>query len=209
VYRLAGICAGTTVAVAAVLTVFLAARPQQAAVTATDPVDGAALARAPTRIELSFTGPVDPRRSHVSVRDGAGSSVNAGGAQLVEPERIRQPVHIQAAGDLTVAYHVTLADGAVLSGTLRFRVAPGGTDGGTGAGPASGADGTAGSAHGHGVDPASAVLLALDGVVVLGAALLLMRRPARRRVAPTRPRPSRPPGRPQTTRRDASADRPV
>jgi hypothetical protein len=43
----------------------------------------------------------------------------------------------------------------------------------------------AGSAHQHGVDPVSAALLAIDGVVALAVVVLLLRRPP--------PPPSRPP----------------
>jgi hypothetical protein len=47
------------------------------------------------------------------------------------------------------------------------------------------AEAGAGSAHQHGVDPVSAALLAIDGVVALAVVVLLLRRPP--------PRPSRPP----------------
>jgi hypothetical protein len=43
----------------------------------------------------------------------------------------------------------------------------------------------AGSAHQHGVDPVSAALLAIDGVVALAVVVLLLRRPP--------PQPPRPP----------------
>lgn len=44
----------------------------RAAVTSTSPADGATLARAPTEVGQAFTGPVDPKRSHVVVSDGSG-----------------------------------------------------------------------------------------------------------------------------------------
>jgi hypothetical protein len=47
------------------------------------------------------------------------------------------------------------------------------------------AGGSAGPAHQHGVDPVSAALLAIDGVVALAVVVLLLRRPP--------PPPSRPP----------------
>jgi hypothetical protein len=111
--------------------------------------------------------------------------VNAGQLSQVTPGRLRQPVHIAAAGDLTVEYHVIFTDGAELTGTLHFRAGPG----------RAAAAGTAGSAAGteppqavaqsphlqHGVDPISAALLALDGIVAIGAVVLLTCRP--------RPRP--------------------
>jgi methionine-rich copper-binding protein CopC len=147
----------------------LAARPPdhaEATVTSTTPVDGASLARAPTEVELAFSGPVDPSLSHVSVQDGSGSPLDIGGPHLVAPDRLRQPVAEARAGDVTVAYHVTLVGGAELAGSLRFS---------TGSGTA--ADATPATGHQHGIDPVGAALLAIDGIVLLAAVILLIRRP--------------------------------
>jgi methionine-rich copper-binding protein CopC len=72
--RLPRLAAGAAAALAVGLAVVLADRAPDrgpAAVTSTSPADGATLARAPTEVELSFTGPVDPARSHISVMDGS------------------------------------------------------------------------------------------------------------------------------------------
>ena len=206
--------AACAIAVLAVgLAIAFAQRPtspgQAAALTSTDPADGAALVRAPSGVELSFTAAPDPDRSHVSVRDGSGTALDAGRLRLVQPEQLRQPIHGTAAPpdgsvDVTVSYHVVFTDGRELAGTLHFLVGirvgagfcsarePSTVDAGTDADAAAKADAAgnpelaAGSAHQHGVDPVSAGLLAIDGVVALAVVvLLLLRRPP--------PHPSRPP----------------
>lgn len=166
------------------LPAFLAARrpgPGLAAVTSTSPVDGARLVRAPTEIDLSFDRPVDPQRSHVSLLDGSGSASAIGRPRLAGPDRIRQRVSVPAPGDVTVAYHVTFVDGAQATGTLRFTVGTGGpTDAGAIAAPPAvppDVDDAPVSGHEHGIDPLSAALLAIDGVVGLAAVVLLLRRP--------------------------------
>jgi methionine-rich copper-binding protein CopC len=177
-----------------------------AALTSTDPADGAALVRAPSGVELSFTAVPDPYLSHISVRDGSGTALDAGRPRLVQPERLRQPIHGTAAPpdgpvDMTVSYHVIFTDGRELAGTLHFSVGmrsaagPGAarepsTGNATTAADAAKADAAgnaevaAGPAHQHGVDPVSAALLAIDGVVALAVVVLLLRPP---------PQPSGPP----------------
>jgi methionine-rich copper-binding protein CopC len=167
--------AGAAVAIAVTAAVLLADRPPdpgRVAVTSTTPADGAALARAPTEVELSFTGPVDPGRSHVSVLDGsdATSALNAGTLRQVAPDRLSQPLAATAGGELTVAYHVTFTDGAELAGSFRFTARSGNGSGGP----------TPTATHQHGIDPVSAGLLVVDGIVALTVGILLMRRPRSR-----------------------------
>jgi methionine-rich copper-binding protein CopC len=196
--------AACAIAVLAVgLAIAFAQRPtspgQAAALTSTDPADGAALARAPSGVELEFTAAPDPDLSHVSVRDGSGTALDAGRPRLVQPERLHQPIHATAtppdgSADVTVSYHVIFTDGRELAGTLHFSVGtslaagPGAaTDAGAAAktDAAGNAEAAAGSAHQHGVDPVSAALLAVDGVVALAVVVLLLCRPP--------PQPSGPP----------------
>jgi methionine-rich copper-binding protein CopC len=172
--RLPRLAAGAAVALAVGPVLVLADGPRdhgRAAVTSTSPDDGARLARAPTEVELSFTGPVDQGRSHISVVAGSGaaSARNAGALRQTAPARLSQPISVTAAGEVTVAYHVTFTDGAELAGSLRF-TAQSGTAAGRPA-PASG--------HEHDVDPVSAGLLVVDGIAVLAVVVLLMRRPRR------------------------------
>ena len=205
------VAACAIVVLAVGLVVSSAQRPpspgRAAALTSTDPADGAALVRAPSGVELSFTAAPDPDLSHVSVRDGSGTALDAGRLRLVQPERLRQPIHGTAPPpegpvDVTVSYHVIFTDGRELAGTLHFsvgiRVAAGPdaahepstvdatTDADAAKADAAGnAEVAAGSAHQHGVDPVSAALLAIDGVVALAVVVLLLYRPP--------PQPSRPP----------------
>jgi methionine-rich copper-binding protein CopC len=206
------VAACAIVVLAVGLVVSSAQRPpspgRAAALTSTDPADGAALVQAPSGVELSFTAAPDPDLSHVSVRDGSGTALDAGRLRLVQPGRLRQPIHGTAAPsdgsvDVTVSYHVIFTDGRELTGTLRCSVGsraaagpgaarePSTVDAATDADAAAKADAAgnaevaAGSAHQHGVDPVSAALLAVDGVVALAVVVLLLRRPP--------PQPSRPP----------------
>jgi methionine-rich copper-binding protein CopC len=205
------VAACAIVVLAVGLAVSSAQRPpspgRAAALTSTDPADGAALVRAPSGVELSFTAAPDPDRSHVSVRDGSGTALDAGRPRLVQPQRLRQPIRWTAtppdeSADVTVSYHVIFTDGQELAGTLRCSVGPRAAAGpgaarqpstvaGATAAAAAKADAArnaevlAGSVHQHGVDPVSAALLAIDGVVALAVVVLLRRRPP--------PQPIRPP----------------
>jgi len=160
-----------TVALTALLVAY---RPgtEPAAVTSTDPADRATLARAPTEVVLSFTAAVDPDLSHVSIQDSSGVFLTAGPPRPGRPEQLRQPITGATTGDVTVAYHVTFVDGRQLAGTVRFTVGARNATGPAGAGEA-----PALSPHEHGVDPLSAALLLLDGIVVLTAVVVLVRRP--------------------------------
>jgi methionine-rich copper-binding protein CopC len=166
--------AGAAAVLAVALAAFVAARPPDPGrhvVTSTVPADGVTVGRPPTEVELSFTDPVDPGRSHVSVRDGSGSALDVGRLRLDMPEQVRQPVSIAVAGEVTVAYHVTFVDGAELAGTLRFSTGSGNADGDLAGAPPGNAT------HQHGIDPLSAALLVIDGLVALAVLLLLIRRP--------------------------------
>ncbi|HET8640944.1 MAG TPA: copper resistance CopC family protein [Pseudonocardiaceae bacterium] len=143
----------------------------RAAVTSTSPAGGATLAQAPTGVDLAFTGPVDPNRSHVLVTDGSGAPLTTGALRQTGPQRLSQPISVPAAGEVTVDYHVTFTDGAALTGSWRFTVGSGSLGSGRLA-PASG--------HQHDIDPVSAGLLLADGITVLAVLVLLLRRPRRR-----------------------------
>jgi methionine-rich copper-binding protein CopC len=169
---------GIGAALAVLLTAAVLARDPAlpGAVATTTPADGAVLATAPTEVDLEFTAPVDDFQ--VSVRDATGTSVTVGRAGRFTPYRLRQAVTIAGPGEMTVDYRVTFVEGGTLRGSVRFGVGVGVTGGGD----APAAD----ASHEHGVDPLGAVLLILDGAVAVGAVLLLMLRPPRRR-SPGRP----------------------
>jgi methionine-rich copper-binding protein CopC len=150
--------------------------------TGSDPPDRAALASPPAAVELTFSSPPDVSASHVRVLDDSGSPVNSAPATRARGNAIRQPVGIAGAGNLTVAYHALLADGSEASGLLRFSVGTGvpppALGGGVREAVEAAAVEAAGGEHGHGIDPFSAVLLAVNGLVVVGVVLLLfLRRP--------------------------------
>jgi methionine-rich copper-binding protein CopC len=166
-YRVAVAAVALTAAGVALL---FAVSPSGPAMTAATPPDGAALAAAPAAVELAVSKRPDVGRSHVSVVDGSGVLVRAGALTADGADGLRLPVTITGRGTYTVAYHVELAGGGVLTGSWRF---------GIGAAP-DGPPPPAGAPHGHGVDPVGAALLVVDGLVAVGAIVLLLRR---RRVA--------------------------
>jgi methionine-rich copper-binding protein CopC len=188
VHRLLRIGAWAVVALALVLVAYLADRVDRApsAVASMTPADGTVLTQAPAEVDLSFSAEVNSDLSHVDVRDESGAAVVAGRPRLVRPNVLRQPVRVTAAGEVTVVYHVTLVDGTELIDSLHFSVGASGA-------PSSVGD-AAGAPHAHGVDPLSAALLALDGLVALAVIVLLARRPRPRRAAGwSAPRRSREP----------------
>ncbi|WFE24832.1 copper resistance protein CopC [Solwaraspora sp. WMMD791] len=148
----------------------------QRAAVAAEPVAGAVLAEPPTAVSVTFGDTVQPELSHLDVFDADGRRLTGGGFDQPTPTRIRLPVELPAAGDYTVAYHVTFPDGSSASDAYRFSV-------GTGVPPAplAAADRQARvdevSAHAHQIDGFSATLLIIDGVVLLGVILMLWLRP--------------------------------
>lgn len=156
------------------------------ALTVSDPPDQAVLTTAPAVVELTFSATPDLGVSHVAVLDETGVPVNTAPLAAGSEWTLRQPVAIRTPGDITVAYHVRLRGGGEASGSFRFSI-------GTGRAPAAigGAAARAAAAvtdqHGHDIDPLSAVLLVINGAVVVGAALLLMLRPPRRMPRPAEP----------------------
>lgn len=151
----------------------------QGGLIASSPRAQAVLTSAPTAVELVFSTTPVLDSSHVAVFGPDGGTVSTGELRRGTGPALRQPLAIRGTGDFTVAYHVEFEGGGQATGQLRFSV-------GTGAAPqaadraAADAAASAVAAHGHGVDPVSAVLLVVDGLVVLGVvAMLYLRRPSR------------------------------
>jgi len=147
--------------------------------TGSDPRAGAALTAAPAAVALTFADPVDLAGSHVALLDDDGVPVEAGEVRQGPDRTLTLPVSVEGPGNLTVAYHVSFADGGDASGSLRFSV-------GTGVAPPAPSDVVARATadaiatHQHSIDPLSAFLLFVDGVaVVVVLALLYLRRPYR------------------------------
>lgn len=148
-------------------------------VVATSPADRAALAGAPSTVELVASATPDVAASHVTVWDAAGADVDAGTLSRAG-DTLRQPVAIDRTGNFTMTYHVVFAGGHDTVGVVRFSV-------GTGVAPPvpdaarQRADEALAAQHTHDIDPLSGVFLVLDVVVVAAVALLLFSNPRRRR----------------------------
>lgn len=165
------------------------AAPAGGGLTASTPPAQAALPSAPAAVELTFSATPLDGASHVSVLDGGGRTVNSAPASFLG-RTLRQPVAAAGRGDYTVAYHVEFVEGGEATGSLRFSV-------GTGVPPGSPdeamrlATADAIDTHQHSIDPFSAVLLVVDGIVVAGViALLWLRRPPPRAGPDIGPPPS-------------------
>ncbi|MEV5823918.1 copper resistance CopC family protein [Micromonospora haikouensis] len=132
---------------------------------------------APAEVTLGFDAEVDEGQSHVAVLDATGGRLTDAEPTRVGSTRLRLPLRIDGAGDYTVAYHVTFADGTTSTGAYRFSA-------GTGVAPAPLDDAARQAstnvvvdAHGHGIDGFSAFLLFVDGVVLVVVVALLWLRP--------------------------------
>ncbi|GAA0458462.1 hypothetical protein Aca07nite_64830 [Actinoplanes capillaceus] len=160
--------------------VALAFTPAPVAADATlivaEPAPGAVLSTAPPAVDLRFGAEVSAPDSHVVVMTADGRDVSEHAATPLGPQRLSVQLRPGASGDLTIGYHVVFLDGASTSGAYRISV-------GTGVSPAplsaeaQRAVTMSVTGHGHQIDPASAVLLLLDGAVLAGALFLLWVRP--------------------------------
>lgn len=144
-------------------------------VTGVAPPDGASLAVPPGVVALTLAPGAVPSQVHLTVASALGASVTTSEVR-VAGQRATVTVEILDVGEYLVAYHVVLTDGRQASGVTRFAVNPEGVD--LAAAPAVAASG--GHAHG-GDDPLSIGLVCLDGLLVTGLVLLLVRRPRARR----------------------------
>jgi methionine-rich copper-binding protein CopC len=145
---------------------------------ASTPADGAALATAPSEVDLTFSAAPDATLSHAAASNGRGDMVASGRLSDAGRDRLRLPVTVTEPGDYLLAYHIEFADGGELTGMVRFSV-------GTGAPPAV-ADPLAArsvrdvaATHHHDIDPIGASLLVVDGLVLVVVCALLRRRPSK------------------------------
>jgi methionine-rich copper-binding protein CopC len=149
-----------------------AAAVARGGLVASDPGDQAVLAAAPRGVRLTFSGTPIVADSHVSIVDGDGEDVADGPLSTAPGRALWRRVAVAVPSDVTVAYHVEFEGGGETSGVLRFSV-------GTGRAPAPAGIAAPADPHAHRVDPLSAFLLVVDGLVVLGVlAMLWLRRPA-------------------------------
>jgi methionine-rich copper-binding protein CopC len=129
------------------------------------PVDDAVLPGMPASVRVTFDREPVAAGSYLSVLDPDGSRITLSGTPAVEGNAITQPTSSPRTGVFAIVYHVAFTDGGREGGLRHFTVDP--------AAPPSGGTHAHGP-HGHSVDPLSATLLVVDGLVVLGAAVLLM-----------------------------------
>jgi methionine-rich copper-binding protein CopC len=135
---------------AAVLVVFAAPASAHNALVSTTPGDGAAVARTPATVVLTFNEPAIALGTEVVVTGPAGP-VQRGPARLVDNTVSQDLQGGAAAGTYQVAWRVTSADGHPVSGTFTFTARAAGrgqpstaTTAATGNGPAA-ASNTGGS----------------------------------------------------------------
>lgn len=105
------------------LATLLASAPRASAHNAlqgTDPEDGATVATPPARVTLTFDQPAQAIGTEVVVLGPDGSTVSTGTPELVDDTVAQALAADLPAGDYTVQWRVTSADGHPLSGELTF-----------------------------------------------------------------------------------------
>ncbi|GAA2687137.1 copper resistance CopC family protein [Actinoplanes palleronii] len=137
-------------------------RPAPLALVSSSPVG-------PAEVRLTFSADADPALSHIAVATADGRQLEAGPVTAGPGHVLSVPVQSVGAGAYTVAYHVIGTRGEQVSGVIR-----------SGGGDAAAADEDAlaalpGHEHEHGIDPLSGILLAINLLVVLTVAALLLR----------------------------------
>ena len=157
----------------------LAQPPAAAAkLSAATPADGASLAAAPAAVSLTFSTAVG--EAHVQV-----SGARTGQPPVIDGRTVTQPVTAARAGGHVVSYHVLTSSGREVSGTLSFTTA---RQAGSGAALPPAADPAgdpaadpAAAGHVHDApDPVTAVLLGVNGLVLLVLVVLFVRTGRRR-----------------------------
>ncbi|WNM37330.1 copper resistance protein CopC [Micromonospora halotolerans] len=180
--------------VVAAVSVLLPAAPAAAhnSLTGSDPKNGARLATAPKRVELTFLAAPAPATTKITIT-GPDNVAAAGGAPTFAGKRVSVPFTPGEAGLYIVAYRVGSTDGHPVSGEIRFTLTTG-----TAAAPPSATPAATGAAPStppttSGVSPTPAADEAEDDggtgwlwavgaavvLVALGAGLLLRRRSTR------------------------------
>jgi methionine-rich copper-binding protein CopC len=86
----------------------------------TDPADGSTVATPPTHVTLTFDQPAQALGTEIVVLGPDGSTVSTGTAELVDTTVAQALAADLPAGDYTVQWRVTSADGHPLSGELTF-----------------------------------------------------------------------------------------
>ncbi|WP_282944946.1 copper resistance CopC family protein [Cellulomonas endometrii] len=90
------------------------------ALQGTDPADGSTVATPPTHVTLTFDQPAQALGTEIVVLGPDGSTVSTGTPELVDTTVSQALADGLPAGDYTVQWRVTSADGHPLSGELAF-----------------------------------------------------------------------------------------
>lgn len=143
---------------------------------ASDPADGAALAKAPTSMTFTFDQPVQNFDPVVSLVGPDGRQY-ATGTPAISGNTVTGTVGTGPAGAYTAAYRIVSADGHPVTGEVHFSTRVSG--GATGAAVEGAAVPVAGNSSG-GLSGWLWAGLAVAAVLIVGAAVLLLRRPRAR-----------------------------
>ncbi|MFD1325816.1 copper resistance CopC family protein [Micromonospora sonneratiae] len=111
-----------------VLCVLLPAGPAAAhnSLTGSDPSDGAQLAKAPERVQLTFLSRLDPGTTKVTVT-GPDSVPAQGGEPVFAGSKVTVPFRPGPAGQYLIEYEVASGDGHPVKGKVRFTLTVGST----------------------------------------------------------------------------------
>jgi methionine-rich copper-binding protein CopC len=119
--RTAGVVAAALVG--AVLALALASSASaHAALTASDPVDGASFDAAPAEVSATFSEILDGPSTEIAVTDPAGAVLDLDPAEF-DGDTFVQPMRYTAPGEYTLAYRVISEDGHRVEGVIAFTVA--------------------------------------------------------------------------------------
>ncbi|KUL41536.1 copper resistance CopC family protein [Actinoplanes awajinensis] len=136
-------------------------RPAPLALVSSSPVG-------PAEVRLTFSADADPALSHIAVATAEGRQLEAGPVTAGPGHVLSVPVQSVGAGGYTVAYHVIGTRGEQVSGVIR-------SGGGDAVADDDALAALPGHEHEHGIDPLSGILLAINLLVVLTVAALLLR----------------------------------
>ncbi|MCD0442319.1 copper resistance protein CopC [Glycomyces sp. A-F 0318] len=92
-----------------------------AALTGTDPEDGAVLAEAPASVSATFSETLDGPSTEIAVTDATGATVDVADPTF-DGDTFTQPMLYTAPGEYTVAFRVISEDGHRVDGSLSFTV---------------------------------------------------------------------------------------
>ena len=126
----AGALIGGTGLAAAVPTVLMApVASAHSVLLSIDPQDGAEVTASPEQIVLTFNEEINQNFVTIAVTSGGDPTNRVTGDPTVDGATVTAQVGDLPAGDYTIGYRVTSADGHVVSGSSTFRVAGGAGDG--------------------------------------------------------------------------------